>query len=239
MRQTSFLAAPAILLFLSPSMPAGIARAGDGPTQAPAPRAAKSRPDEPKTGKPTLEHAEVAGLRYPQGIVTEVTKDSITVECPERVAQGARPGPGGSTIWEPVVLPARPPKRFPVSAVLAAGGVPKDQRPSPSRYGYPLFENEMYRLTDVKVGDWVCILYARVGGVEICDHIQIVKRPGGRIPPLPKGVKEISVIPYHDRMNAHWDLEDKGIPFPAWFAERGYPRHFPVAPLPREVPAKP
>ena len=39
-------------------------------------------------------------------------------------------------------------------------------------------------------------------------------------------------IPYHDRMNAHWNLEDNGIPYPAYF---GLNRRFPTAPPPREV----
>jgi hypothetical protein len=197
--------------------------------------AAKVRPDEPKPSK-ALRDPQVGfrGVDYPQGIVTEVTKDSITVECPERMVQGARPGPGGTTIWEPKVLAAVPAKRFAVSEVLAAGGVPKE--PRPGSFPYRVSENEMYRLTDVKVGDWVVIRYAQVVGVDTCDHIRIVKRPGGRVPPLPEGVKEISVIPYHERMNAHWDLEDKGIPFPESFARRGFPRSFPIAPMPREVP---
>ena len=94
----------------------------------------------------------------------------------------------------------------------------------------------MYRLTDVKVGDWVCIKYARVDGVDVCDHIKIVKRPGGRVPPLPPGVEERSRIPYHEWMNAYWDLEDKGIRYPEKF---GAARRWPIAPMPRAVPAKP
>ena len=53
---------------------------------------------------------------------------------------------------------------------------------------------------------------------------------------------EPRIPPYHERMNAHWDLEDRGIPYPAKF---GIMRRFPTAPPPREVlspaipPAKP
>jgi hypothetical protein len=121
-----------------------------------------------------------------------------------------------------------------IPEVLAAGEVPKDPRPA-GRRPYRVQDMDMYRLTDVKVGDWVRIIYARVDGVDTCDHIKIIKRPGGRVPPLPKGVKEVSVVPYHERMNAYWDLEDKGIPYPESFATRGFPRRWPEAPPPREV----
>jgi hypothetical protein len=133
--------------------------------------------------------------------------------------------------------------------VLAAGGVPKDPRRGANRpNGYFVSEANMYRLVDVKVGDWVGIIYSRVDGVDTCDHISITKRPGGRVPPLPEGVEKprlprVEGIPdrpfirYHERMNAYWDLEDHGIPYPEKFGERsGYIRRFPIAPMPREVP---
>jgi hypothetical protein len=82
--------------------------------------------------------------------------------------------------------------------------------------------------------------------VDFCDCISISKRPGGRVPPLPEGAENLkppvpdlppgviflSMIPYHERMNAYWDLEDKGIPYPEKF---GKYRQWPVAPMPREV----
>ncbi len=49
---------------------------------------------------------------------------------------------------------------------------------------------------------------------------------------LPKGFLSPSMIPYHERMNAYWDLEEKGIPYPEKF---GKYRRFPIAPMPREV----
>jgi hypothetical protein len=173
------------------------------------------------------------GVRY-WGVVTEVTKNSITIQ--------------GSDEW---------PKTFPVSETLAAGKVPMEPRRVPGwEREYHVSESYMYRLTDVKVGDWVSIGYAYLGGVSICDHICISKRPGGRVPPLPDeaealrnpvaiwkadhpgrpvppGLNKILYIPYHEYMNAHWDLEDKGIPYPEKFGDA---RRFPVAPMPREVP---
>ena len=158
-------------------------------------------------------------------------------------------GTDGMGRWVMKLSPALPPKRFAVSETLAAGRVPKDpratNRPHPV---YRVQDSYMYRLTDVKVGDWVCICYARVDGVDICDHINIVKRPGGLVPPLPEGVEEPSEflespkgykvqinIPYHERMNAYWDLEDKGIAYPEKF---GHMRRWPIAPPPHEAPVR-
>src|SRR5262249_17383299 len=49
----------------------------------------------------------------------------------------------------------------------------------------------MYRLNDVKVGDCIGIEYARLNGVDICDHIRICRRPGGEVPPLPKEAEDL------------------------------------------------
>jgi hypothetical protein len=89
----------------------------------------------------------------------------------------------------------------------------------------------MYRLQDVKTGDWVGVTYARINGVDICDHICISRRPDGLVPPLPKEaedlldnrelvrarykganvpeavenfIKDWEHVPYHERMNARW-----------------------------------
>jgi hypothetical protein len=198
MRRPVLFAVLAPFLFLAPSTPAGGARA-DGSAKA---------PQQPRVEFANKPYPQGAG---PHGIVTGVTRDSITIQ---------RPG--------------EPPKQLAVSAVLASGGVPKDPRPT-GRPGppYRVLEPYMYRLTDVRIGDWVMIRYSRVGGVDTCDHIQIVKRPGGQVPPLPPGVKEPFRIPYHERQNAYWDLEDKGIPYPEHFKHL---RRWPVAPMPREVP---
>jgi hypothetical protein len=171
------------------------------------------------------------------GVVTELTKNSITIR-----------GPGEE------------PKAFPVSETLAAGRVPAEPRLFIDRDGrrrdYGVAESSMYRLTDVKVGDWIGIKYAYLDGVSICDHICIWKRPGGLVPPLPaeaearrnplaawkashpgqpvpKAIETMIFIPYHEEMNAKWDLEDKGIPYPEKF---GRYRRFPTAPMPRAVP---
>lgn len=175
--------------------------------------------DEPtKPWKPTK---DAANIPY-SGTVTEVTKNSITVK------------------W-----PGVEPKKFAVSETLAAGGIPKEPRMRPGvRQPYTVDEPYLYRLTDVMVGDQVVIIYAHIGDAAICDHICINKRLNGLVPPLPEGAvapkkyppnprfKPYSSIPYHERMNAYWDLEDRGIPYPEKF---GPYRRWPVAPMPREV----
>jgi hypothetical protein len=166
--------------------------------------------------------------------VTEITKSSITIQ------------------W-----PGEPPKEFALSDDLAAGRVPSKPHVIPaSPRGYRVPPEFMYPLTDVKVGDVVVIYYTHLGNLDICDHIRIQKRPGGRVPPLPeeaeklinpaervrsvlppgtplpKAWQDAVYIPYHERQNAYWDLEDKGIPYPEKFGDK---RRWPVAPMPREV----
>jgi hypothetical protein len=170
---------------------------------------------------------DAGGVPY-WGTVTEITKDSITIQ-----------GPGEK------------PKKFPVSETLAAGKIPMKARPIPGRerQPYSVTAADMYRLTDVKVGDRVDIKYSSLSGVITCDHICIKKRPGGRVPPLPEeaealrkptpvpGLVDQKVIDarhirYDEWVNAYWDLEDKGIPYPEKFGDF---RRWPEAPMPREV----
>ena len=165
---------------------------------------------------------------YRQGSVTEITKHSITIRCPEWMGHSSVRGQDGKYRWQVVTIPAEPPKRFALSEELASGKVPNGP-PDHTAIAFQVFR---YRVTDVKVGDWVSIYYSRIDGIDTCTYIHIVKRPGGRIPPLPREVKEKSTIPYHERMQAYWDLEDKGIPYPEKF---GHLRRWPVAPLPREI----
>src|SRR5690242_13921482 len=86
--------------------------------------------------KPSTPRNDAVNLPY-SGTVTEVTKNSITVQ------------------W-----PGEPPKLFPVSETLAAGKIPKDPRLIPSRrQPYTVDVVDRYRLEDVKVGDHVLIHY--------------------------------------------------------------------------------
>jgi hypothetical protein len=136
-----------------------------------------------------------------------------------------------------------------VSEALAAGQIPMHPRLIAGQpRGYTVPASVMYRLMDVKVGDWIDICYAHLGDADICDHICIKKRPGGRVPPLPDeaeafrrpkrfpGQPEVIHIRYDELINAYWDLEDHGTAYPEKF---GPDRRFPVAPMPREVKVPP
>jgi hypothetical protein len=182
-------------------------------------------PDNPAHNPPEPMN-DAGGVPY-GGVVTEIAKYSITVQFAKDK-----------------------PKRFSVSETLAVGKVPMFPRPIPGRrQPYTLMPSYMYRLTDVKVGDWVGIKYSSLDGVITCDHIRISKRPGGRVPPLPDEAEALrrprarppgfpaarTFIRYDEDMNAYWDLEDKGIPYPEKFGKN---RRFPEAPMPRAVPER-
>jgi hypothetical protein len=89
------------------------------------------------------------------------------------------------------------------------------------------------------------IFYARIDGVDICDHIRIARRPDGEVPPLPPEAEDL-----RDERKV-WMKKYPGKPLPANLANT---RHTPyhewindywarIAPMPREVkdkaPAKP
>ena len=183
-----------------------------------------SSPQHPASANPPrVPLNDAPNLSY-WGTVTELTKDSITIQFPNEKVK---------------------PKKFPVSETLADGKIPMKPRLIAGQpRGYTVAASEMYRLTDVKVGDWVAISYAHLGETDICDHICIQKRPSGQVPPLPEeaellrtpkqysGEPEVKHIRYDELINAYWDLEDKGIPYPEKFGKN---RRFPVAPPPREV----
>jgi hypothetical protein len=180
-------------------------------------RFAPAKPREPKEAGENVHYV---------GTVKEVTKKTISIEWP----------------GEPK------PKRFSVSEILGSGGFPTRSHSGLILSGDLLRSSFCYRLTDVQVGDHVQIYFYRLDGVDICDRIRIDKRPGGLVPPLPKGVENLesplpadlrrpgevylNMFPYHERMNALWELEDKGIPFPEKF---GPWRCFPLAPMPRAL----
>lgn len=181
-------------------------RAAADETLAPA-TFAPSKPPQTKEGDVNVHYV---------GTVTGITKDSIAIE------------------W-----PGEKPKWFVASEALAAGQFPLAARPfRPGARPRATRISFRYRLQDVKVGDRVQIHFSQLGGIQICDEIQIDNRPGGLVPPLPDGAERLKTslgrptIRYHEMMNALWDLEDKGIPFPEKFGEM---RRWPIAPMPREV----
>lgn len=187
-------------------------------------------PNEPSWKNPPRPKKDTAHVLY-CGVAWAVEKNTITLKGLEEQ-----------------------PKTFILSEPLAKGEIPKHSRAGLNKYFVPPWA--MYRVSDVKVGDWLIIYYARLGDLDICDQISISKRPGGRVPPLPteaenllrpEGVAKANNpnaseellaelrkrphIEYHEWRNAHWDLVDKGIAYPEKFGDY---RMFPVAPMPRE-----
>lgn len=172
------------------------------------------------------------GVNVPYcGVVKAVEKGTLTLQGPEE-----------------------PQKTFLLSDSLAKGEIPMNSRGGPNKYFVPPWA--MYRVSDVKVGDWLAINYACIGEVDICDHISIYRRPGGRVPPLPTEAENLrrpewiakainpnapedllarlrkrTHIEYHEWQNAYWDLVEKGIAYPEKFGDS---RRFPAAPAPRE-----
>lgn len=167
---------------------------------------------------------DAGGVPY-WGIVTEITRETISVR---------------------VDLPGQVAKRFKLSPTLAAGQPALYPRPLPSRPQlYTVHNGDTYRIADVRVGDHVVVRYSSINGAIECDHVRIIKRPGGRVPPIPDEADALFRpkqrdprrpaplwFPHHEVVNAHLDLEERGIPFPEHF---GPYRRFPVAPPPREV----
>jgi hypothetical protein len=139
------------------------------------------------------------------GVVVAVGKDSITID-------------GGCTIDGN----NRPRTTYPVSAVLAAGGVDRNG-----------IASEVYRLSDVRVGDKVDLFGHRVNGICTCTRISIRRRPGGRVPPS-QDSETWARFRYHEYANALQDFEEKGIPVPDRFKPKPPPN-----PPPRRIPAKP
>lgn len=87
-----------------------------------------------------------------------------------------------------------------------------------------------HRLADVRVGDVVRVEYHHRNGLDTCQAIDICRRPGGKIPPVP-GESPHAPFRVHERLQAYQDWEEKGIPIP--------PEHLPVHPGLLAVPFPP
>jgi hypothetical protein len=102
-------------------------------------------------------------------------------------------------------------------------------------------ETNTYELADIRVGDIVDVVYVPRNGQNVCYMILIYRRPGGQIPPLksdlPRGNIPGSNNPWHERVQAYQDWEEKRIPIPDKYLPPGeLSVPFPtVAPKPREV----
>jgi hypothetical protein len=128
----------------------------------------------------------------------------------------------------------QPQRKFFVDEALAA-----------SRHTPDLGTGYTHWLSDVRVGDEVYIRCCKERNDGLCYAISILRRPGGRVPKMPGEPDDVDA-PFHERMNAFQDFEEKGTPIP----DRLLPSRDRVArlerlaPPPREVipkipPAKP
>lgn len=168
------------------------------------------------------------------GTVTAVDRSSITIAVgAQLIWSHPRPGEDPIPCAFPRIIPgSREPRRFMASAPLALGGI---------AYRW-LGDSRGYRLSDVRVGDVVLLDSYRINGVDMCRNIEISRRPGGRIPPVP-GERADGYIPYHIRRQAVLDWGEKGIPIPEkyrpYIRSDRLPEPFPpAAPPPREAMPK-
>lgn len=141
-----------------------------------------------------------------EGVVLAVDQNSITQKVLFEY-------PNGSPVPRP---PGEPPRVFKFTSALAAGGGPV----SPAPVLYPISSPRNYTRDHVQVGDIVQLACQVYKGEIECRSICIRRRPGGRVPCAP-GDERIRQFPYHERMNAFQDFEEKGIPLPKkWGDER-------------------
>jgi hypothetical protein len=139
------------------------------------------------------------------GFVQSVGKDGITLYRPAMDVLHLRHDPLTGDplgVTKKDTLPAWPAKTFLLGEELAKGEYIKTASPP-----------DTYRITDVRVGDWVCIKYDRRNGVDICRTICIHRRPNGRVPPAP-GEKPDEFRKYHEGANASQDWEENRLPYP-------------------------
>jgi len=97
-----------------------------------------------------------------------------------------------------------------------------------------------YRLSDLKVGDRIIVeTFVTAQGAHYCYQLSILRRPGGKIPPLPGDPFAGTKYEHHLREQAAQEWEEKGIPIPAEYlptdghAPWTNPPYPPVAPEPR------
>jgi hypothetical protein len=128
--------------------------------------------------------------------------------------------------------------------ISAAGTLPAGDPKGPGWSSW----TPTHLLTELKVGDRV---HVRVGafrdGREWALEVHIIRRSGGKIPPMHgEAFPEFREPTRHLEYQAYQDWEEKGIPIPWKYrlhpegrAPWTNPPYPPVAPLPRPAPAKP
>jgi hypothetical protein len=182
--------------------------------------------------------------------VVAVGERTITLDCPALVyRRGTRVN--GVVVERVERVPANPRAVFALSPALAAGGRGDEVGGLVSIY--------KYRVPELRVGDWVEYDAGRVdlGGavVTTLTAIRVARRPGGRVPRCTNEAylalqsafarqraagggtaedQDYIAQPYHERMQALQDWEEKRTPIP-FHLHPGGPQAS-VAPPPRTKP---
>ena len=161
------------------------------------------------------------------GFVQSISKDGITLHRPKIEVHHWRHDPiNGKSLGMHMIetLAAWPAKKFLLVEELAKGNYIKGTPPG-----------DTYRITDVRVGDWVGIEFCRRNGIDICKTITIERRPHGRVPPAP-GENPDAFRKHHERANADQDWEKKRIAYPRkyWTSYQGKDGKIYEGPYPSE-----
>jgi hypothetical protein len=162
-------------------------------------------------------------LGYRAGVVKGMRPGVLTIDFPDPYKELTYDTDDSNRPIRNVTLvyPPLPPTEIELRGLLAEGKVLE-------HFGVS------YRITDVRLGDRLIVGYRRdAKGVWSCDHITIIRRPGGKVPPAPFDMHpKFDGYRWHEYCQALQDFEEKGTPIPAKFLP-GYRDK--IAPMPREV----
>jgi hypothetical protein len=141
--------------------------------------------DEPKPKPKPPKVVLPVGDDYDPGVylgrVTVLTEEKITIKPEGDLRTGPITFlPDGTEVHRLYVQDnTKPPKTFVFSdGVLAFSDMlpPGRKHSSTAAWGD-------HKVTEVLLGDLVFINYCRIQGIDTCTHIQITRRPGGKVPP--------------------------------------------------------
>jgi hypothetical protein len=128
------------------------------------------------------------------GTVKEITANSILLDIPEQRYVALKQDADGRTYSvDMFIIPPRPQRLFGAGKALGEGK-------SGGKY-----DNDSYRLSDLKVGDQIEIVCSAPG---VADTVCILRRPGGKVRPSPLS-KPNDPDAWHVHMNAQ-QAEEEG-----------------------------
>jgi hypothetical protein len=176
----------------------------------------------PLAPRPPLDKEAIfRNMSNPPGTVIAISPDSITVAHHAHTIYRVVTDDFGREVGtERRDFPPRPPRGYKFVGRLAenkSGGYCQDS----------------YRPADVMVGDVVHLGCSPTDEKNpVCHKISIMRRPGGKVPPVPDGARFGARREWHEHCQAYQDFLEKGTPLPDDLEPPpGYPY---VAPMPRE-----